>query len=439
MPKDRTTPRKRFFKLAGMTASVASRYTSTRLKTAFSAQSEKEQHLSAMYDSVGAEIVATLGELKGAAMKVGQALSQMQHLFPEEFAEQLVRLQKSAPPMDYELIVRQMMAEFGFPPEKLFASFDREPFAAASIGQVHRARTWEGDEVIVKVQYPGVDVSCESDMQHLKRLLKLGGLLKIDKEALDKLFAEIYQSIIAELNYRQEAKNLRQFREYYQHDDKIIIPQPIEKYSSRRVLTMSYEPGDDISALTAPAYSQQTLQEISERLFLFIGRQIFQLRFLHSDPHPGNFAFRSDGSLIVYDFGCVTALDESIVANYAHAIRAVLREDFVGLDQALLRLGIRAPDKPTVPAEFYRTWMEIALKPMTGNEDPLQRLAGVRKEFMQHRALMFAYWDSFKPSADTFFINRVLGGHLMTLTQMGMIEFLADKLDDLLAEVSPAQ
>lgn len=438
MAKDKTTPRKRFFKLAGMTASVASRYTSTRLRTTFSSKPDKEQQLAEMYDTVGAEIVATLGELKGAAMKVGQALSQMQHLFPEEFAEQLTRLQKAAPPMDYELIVAQMMAEFGFPPEKLFASFDREPFAAASIGQVHRARTWEGDEVIVKVQYPGVDVSCESDMQHLKRLLKLGGLLKIDKEALDKLFAEIYRSIIAELNYRQEAKYLQTFRDYYQHDAKIIIPQPIEKYSSRRVLTMTYEAGDDISVVGGPDYSQAVLEQISERLIRFVGGQIFQLRLLHSDPHPGNFAFRNDGSLVVYDFGCVTALDEQIVRDYAHGIRAVQREDFVGLDQALLRLGIRAPDKPAVPAEFYRTWMDIALKPMTGSEDPLERLAGIRKEFMQHRAMMFAYWDSFQPSAETFFINRVLGGHLMSLTQMGVIDSLAARLDTLLAEVLPA-
>lgn len=437
MPKDKTTPRKRFFKLAGMTASVASRYTSTRLKTAFSAQSQKEQQLADMYDTVGAEIVATLGELKGAAMKVGQALSQMQHLFPEEFAEQLARLQKAAPPMDYELIVQQMVAEFGFPPEKLFASFDAEPFAAASIGQVHRATTWEGDEVIVKVQYPGVDVSCESDMQHLKRLLKLGGLLKIDKAALDNLFAEIYQSILAELNYRQEAKNLQQFREYYKHDRKIIIPQPIAKYSSRRVLTMSFETGDDITLVKPPAYSQAVIEEISERVFRFVARQIFQLHYLHSDPHPGNFAFRSDGSLIVYDFGCVTALDEKIVRDYAHGIRAVMREDFVGLDQALLRLGIRTPGKPTVPAEFYRTWMEIALKPMTGDAEPMERLAAIRKEFMQHRAMMFQYWDSFQPSAETFFINRVLGGHLMSLTQMGVIESMAPKLDKLLDEVLP--
>lgn len=422
------TPKKRFFKLAGMTASVAGRYTRTRMKGVFSSDADKEQDLSDMYRELGWQIVSTLGELKGAAMKVGQAVSQMQHLFPAEFADELAKLQKSAAPMPFEVIEQQLRSELGLPVEKLFEKFDREPFAAASIGQVHRARTWDGKEVVVKIQYPGVDVSCASDMKHLKRLLQLGGLVKVDKKALDKVFDEIQTSLMRELDYQQEAENLLEFHELHKQDEGIVIPLVIENFSSRRVLTLSYEPGDDLKQLKSPRYSQETINLIGHRLFDAIGQQIFQFKAVHSDPHPGNFAFRPDGTLIIYDFGSVTRLSDKLLADYREVITAAIEEDYRRLDSALISLGVRVADGPAVDDAFYKLWLDIFLKPLKSGESFNYGLSTLHEEIRKNRAEIFRYWGAFQPSADTLFVNRVIGGHYLTMAEMGVEANFGDAL-----------
>lgn len=414
------TPKKRFFKLAGMTASVASRYTRTRVKGIFSSPEEKDQEMSELYRQLGGQVVETLGELKGAAMKVGQIVSQMQHLLPEEFAGELARLQKQAPPMPFEVIEQQVCREFGFPPEKIFARFDREPFAAASIGQVHRATTREGQEVVVKIQYPGVDESCESDLKHLKRALQLGGLLKVDKKALDEVFEEIYKGIMRELDYEQEADNLAYFKERHKEDKGIVIPSVIDQYCTARVLTIGYEPGDDIKAVKAPRYSKDVINCIGRRLFDTIAHQIFELRAVHSDPHPGNFAFRPDGTLIIYDFGSVAHLEPTVISGYMDVVDAALKGDFRQLDQALVRLGVRVADGPEVDDSFYKLWLDVLLQPLMEGKAFDFGLNNLQDEIKKNRAEILSYWGAFQPAADTLFINRVIGGHYLNMVELGV-------------------
>src|SRR5690606_8162451 len=159
--------------------------------------------------------VDTLGELKGAVMKVGQVASQTQDFLPKEFSRALQRLQKEAPPMDFDVISKQIEDELGASHKSLFATFDEEPYGAASIGQVHRATTREGEDVIVKVQYPGVGGSVDSDLKQLRLALKLGGLLKMPKASVDQLFAEIRVRLIEELDYENEARNIELFRGFH--------------------------------------------------------------------------------------------------------------------------------------------------------------------------------------------------------------------------------
>ena len=130
-------------------------------------------------------------------------------------------------------------AALGDTPENLFARFDEVPFAAASIGQVHRALTKEGVECVVKIQYPGVKESCDSDLKHLKRLLKLAGLVKVSADVMDKTFEEIRKMLYEELDYKHEAENLKLFGEYYRDHPYIRLPDLIENLSAETVLTLT--------------------------------------------------------------------------------------------------------------------------------------------------------------------------------------------------------
>ena len=149
MTEGPVTKGRRFFKLAGMTAQVAGSYATTRIKSIFQSEESAESDLKAAHERNGGRIARTLGELKGAVMKVGQMASIAGDILPKELAEALRGLQRQAPPVDYEVIAGQIERELGAPPESLFKRFDRAPFASASIGQVHRATTDDGREVVV--------------------------------------------------------------------------------------------------------------------------------------------------------------------------------------------------------------------------------------------------------------------------------------------------
>ena len=311
---------KRFMKLAGMTATVAGRYAGEKLKDVVQNEDKRRESKSKAYGKMAEDITETLGELKGAVMKVGQIVSQTQDFLPEEFSQALKKLQKQAPPVAFSVIQAQIESELGASIEDLFGSIEQEPYAAASIGQVHRAVTKGGEQVIVKVQYPGVDRSVGSDLKQLKLTLKLGGLLKMPKESVDKLFRELEERLTEELDYELEANNLKKFHAYHASDAHVIIPKVIDSLSSQRVLTLEFIEGDGIDDLNALGYDESIKTTIANNLFDMLSRQLFDFQCIHGDPHPGNFAFKADGSIVVYDFGCVKQLKPEIVQAYRDAV-----------------------------------------------------------------------------------------------------------------------
>ncbi|MEO1266967.1 MAG: AarF/ABC1/UbiB kinase family protein, partial [Myxococcota bacterium] len=293
-----TSRRQRFFKLAGMTASVAGNFATNRVKGLFQRQDERERARAEADARSGERIAKTLGELKGAAMKLGQMASMAKDILPNELASALTGLQREAPPMSFDVIRDQIASELGSPPELLFERFDPEPFAAASIGQVHRARTDDGREVVCKVQYPGVDTSVDSDIAHLKFALRASGLLRVPKRALDGLFEELRDRLKEELDYTNEAENVRLFQRLHRDDPHIVIPEVVGERSSGRILTLTYEPGDSIIELPEERYDQATRNLIGERLVHMMYRQIFAFHAVHGDPNPANFACRDNGDLV---------------------------------------------------------------------------------------------------------------------------------------------
>ena len=414
MAKHASSPSKRFLKLAGMTASIASKSVVNSIRNRNADEEQKNAARSQLFQDIGLQIADTLGEMKGAVMKVGQIASQYKDIFPPEVAKAIAKLQSQAPAMPFAAIQQQVEKELGKPLKDLFSSFEIEPFAAASIGQVHRAVLPNGQAVVVKVQYPGVDQACESDLKQVRLALRLMGVLKIDRKLQDQLFQEIHDSLMAELNYEIEAQNLEVFKAFHEKlDAQIIIPNVFKAYSSRRVLTLSLEQGESIEM--ASTWPIETRNQIGHRLIQALGQEMFFLNRFHCDPHPGNFAFRSDGSVIIYDFGSVKTLSFELTHNFKSLVNAARQQDIDQVEELLVQLH-SITEKNKFPQELYQQWIEILLRPLTTHYDFAQNSS--HHDGMRLMKKSLKYWDIFKPSPDTLMINRTISGQYWNLIHL---------------------
>ncbi|MGO1461413.1 MAG: ABC1 kinase family protein [Marinobacter sp.] len=423
----------RFFKLAGMTASVAGQYAGQRARNLLGSENDDGAR-SESYTRMASRISDTLGEMKGAAMKVGQIASQTQDFLPREFSDALEKLQKEAPPMPFGIILEQIETELGKPVGELFEYLQETPYAAASIGQVHRARLHNGTNVIVKVQYPGVDESCDSDLKQLRLALKLGGLLKMPKESVDQLFAEIRERLQEELDYENEARNVEQFMAFHKDDPWVVIPAVIHSHSTRHVLTMVLEEGDHVSGVTPEHYDQATINLIGRRIFTTMADQLFRFQCIHGDPHAGNFAFRPDGSLVMYDFGCVKKLKPAIVEAYRNAVTSALAEDYKALDAYLIDLGARVGSQPAIDEAYYAMWRDILIVPFNSEQPYDFGESSIHKDVAAKTSTVFKYLDSFKPPVESIFIDRMIAGHYWILKRLGVQAAFGEELRRYLAE-----
>ncbi len=409
----------RFFRLTGLTGRVSSSYTGQRVKELFLDAGAAQHSRSKTHVRNAERIVQTLGELKGAVMKVGQYMSIQTDLLPKEFADVLASLQKSAPPVEYDLIASVITSEFGKEPEALFAHFDPEPHASASIGQVHRARLSNGIEVVVKVQYPDVDKNIEGDLGNLKTILSTGSIMGYRKSDLEGVFAEIRDRLYEELDYDQEMENLREFRRIFKRDKRIRIPRVFPAYCSYKVLTMEYLPGDPLEALRAPPYTQEDRDRFGTLLFDLFANQILRLGLLHADPHPGNFAFQKKGPMILYDFGCLKRIPPYIQAACRELARCGIEGDYERIDEALLRLGSRDPRRKAPDPDFYRQYVEVLREPFRPGEPYDFGASKIHERLVELAPLGVSKMFHFKPSRETVFIGRTIGGHYGNMLHIG--------------------
>ncbi|MGP5495030.1 ABC1 kinase family protein [Psychrobacter celer] len=426
------TSGKRFMKLAGMTASIAGKAAKNSFKHLSSDEEKRLQARSELMQDVGIQIAETLGEMKGAVMKVGQIASQYKDVFPPEVAAALEKLQKDAPPMPYTQIRAQIERELKAPVAELFSEFEETPFAAASIGQVHKAVLPSGQRVVVKVQYPNVDENCDSDLKQVRMALKIAGVLNMSKQLQEQLFHEIRQSLHDELDYIKEAHNLRVFGAFHAEDTGIIIPKVISSHSTKRILTLTEEMGETLSV--AATWDNDIKQKIAKRLFHFTAGQLFELYRMHCDPHPGNFAFREDGSVIAYDFGGIRSYSDSEVQLFKRFAQHAIKGDVTALEQDLIALDIRRDDDKHIPGEFYETWLSIGLKPLSIS--PYHKDAfdfgnsQVHHEVITQMRTSLKYFGQFQPSAMTMMLDRTVSGQYWNLVNLGVIIDLSPLVND---------
>lgn len=311
-PKDRS--KGRAMRLAQFGASLAGSYLAYQLQRPFLGEEQAASRRQALRQKRAKQTRETLADLRGPVMKIGQALSMQTRFLSPELIEELSTLQMHAPPMHPALMRAQFKSAFGKYPEEVFRSFDAEPFAAASLGQVHWAITKSGETVAVKIQYPAMREAVESDFQSLRAA---GLAVRLTGHLQDSMIREAQRGILEETDYTKEAKNIEHFRKALAPLKFIHTPTVHPELSSDRVLTMSRVSGLRLTDFLKTNPSQELRDKLGvglTRLFFF---QLFRVKALHADPHPGNYLLNDDGSIGLIDFGCVKFLKPEVVRCYA--------------------------------------------------------------------------------------------------------------------------
>ena len=274
------------------------------------------------------EVYKVLGQMKGTMVKLGQLMSTSEGV-PEEFAEVLTRFQAEVPPMHSQLIRRRLTQELKSPIPDHFAELDEKPIAAASLGQVHRARLHSGEEVAVKVQYPGVAGSVESDLALLKTTLRAMVRAGSRFNMLD-LVEEIRETLLEELDYVLEAKRIRRFLELYEGDPDVRVPRVFDSVSTARVLTMELLPGLTVDRYFASDPTEASRLRFGGMLCRMLWEQIVDFKLVHADPNPANFLVEPDGRVGLVDFGCVRPVPDDVAERFRDFLVALIREDRAG-------------------------------------------------------------------------------------------------------------
>lgn len=288
-------------------------------------------------EALGALLLDELDHLKGMAMKVGQILSYMDVGFPDEVTAQLARLRTGVTPLPFATIAAEIERSLGRSIDACFAEIESTPVAAASIGQVHRARTLDGDRVAVKVRYPDVRATLEGDFAQLERLGALAGAVAaVDGRAL---VAELFARVVEECDYAREAEWQRRFSAFFADHPRIRVPKVHDTLSSDAVLTTTWADGLDFETFVARA-SPSARDVASEALLDFAFAPLFAKGWLHADPHPGNQIYAEDGTIVALDFGCVRAFDETFLTRFDAFCRAVLEDDGAAFRRSAIELGL---------------------------------------------------------------------------------------------------
>jgi len=300
-----------------------------------------------------------LGALKGPAMKLGQLLSMQTEMLPEEALQELASLQMQAPGMHASLARAQFKSSLGKYPEEMFREFDPEPFAAASLGQVHRAVTRDGEKAAVKIQYPAIRSAIEGDL----KLLRSATLpTQFTGHVPVALLDEIQRGLLEETDYLREADNLEFFGKGLSGLEYVAIPLVYRKLTTDRVLTMSYIEGETLSDLLKRKPSQAFRDLLGIQLCEMYETQLQRLKVLHADHHPGNYLFQPNGTIGLIDFGCVKRISFDVLELRRCYRHRTWRESIIVRVDEVLKFTNN--DRDTIQTQFLRlmphTMMEIA-------------------------------------------------------------------------------
>ncbi len=430
----------RFFQLSRLSTAVSASYAVSKVKRLFQGAEAAAASLDAAHLKNAARIAETLGELKGAVMKLGQIISIQEEMVPKEFRTLLGKLQAQAPPMHPSFAIEIIESELKGKLRDLFADFERKPFAAASLGQVHRATLPGGEPVVVKVQYPGIDESVAADLRLVRPLVKTLAATSRNfdlREALEEVEARLSE----EVDYLHEAENQEAMRAAFERlgrrlpdgRPEVVIPRVFPSHTTRRILTMERlsglhldrfceavtDPDVRLAARTALAHATWTME--------------LEIGMLHADPHPGNYlflgetapggAFRFGGQIGLLDFGCVKVFPESFLRHYLRLLRAIVARDDAGIAGAMVALGfLEEAERDSARAREWVDWSYLSCEPLLEDRPWPSRPGESWEGFIarMHEGLQRVVWrvGAYTPR-DAVYLNRVSFGLMCFWARLG--------------------
>ncbi|MDQ6984184.1 MAG: AarF/ABC1/UbiB kinase family protein [Ghiorsea sp.] len=317
-------------------------------KRPFLSNAAKEQQTSDIDEANANILFQALVQLRGTALKVAQMLSMESDILPEKYRKELAKSYYQVPPLNRALMRKVIIQELGQAPEQVFKEIESKAFAAASLGQVHQATSFQGERLAVKVQYPGIEHTISSDIRMVKQLtrpMKEHAEIKIVLE-------EIEARLVEETDYTKEATNINWFTAHLDMEQ-VIIPKVYPVQSSKCVLTMQYIDGLHLTEWLKTKPSQQRRDKAAQAIYDIFMRSVFELRRFHADPNIGNYLFQESGKVVLLDFGCVKQISPVFAQQYAELFKSVAAADYDALFSLYQDIGVLQVATNAIPKSYY--------------------------------------------------------------------------------------
>ncbi|MAZ09589.1 MULTISPECIES: AarF/ABC1/UbiB kinase family protein [unclassified Limnobacter] len=419
--------------LTRMGVGAGAKIASHTVRNFFRRGDSKDEANRNFYRAQAKELADELGRLKGSVMKAGQMLSLYgQYFLPEEAVEVLATLQDNTPAVSWSFVEPQLIDALG---EKTIAKLDiqRKPIAAASLGQAHLATIKAtGEQVVVKIQYPGVANAIDTDIRTLSRLISA---TRLAPKALDltDVFNELRDMLVRECDYLQEREFTETFHDRLANNSRFIVPKVYPEFCAQRVLTTRYEPGYSVSSKEVQALSQSRRNALAKSFAELFVTEFFDWNLVQTDPHFGNYRVRIDSQgendqIVTLDFGATRPFDKSFVESYGRIVRGSLQADRREVAQGVLEIGLMDASTPQSFLEGFGDLTELIVEPFRKPFDPMvpDRLytPGGAYRFgdtdlparVGQTAALKMMSKHFKiPPQEIIFLHRRIGGVLVTL------------------------
>ena len=384
----------RYANLGTSAGSIALKFLGTRL-------------LNKEHDKNAEDLKNILGSLKGPIMKIAQLLSTVPDLLPEEYVNELTKLQSNAPPMGWNFVKRRMKNELGFDWLDSFDSFEKEPFAAASLGQVHRA-VYKGENVVCKLQYPDMNSIVDADVNQLKLIFSIYKKIdtSIDTSEIQK---EISVRIKEELEYKQEQKHIQLFNLIFNEFNEVRIPKVYKEISTNRLISMNFLPGNKL--LHFKKYPHAVRQKIAKNMFTAWYYPFYKYGVIHGDPHLGNYSSDKNANINLLDFGCIRVFKPSFVKGVIDLYHAIKNNDTDLAIHAYESWGFENISKDLI--DVLNIWAKFLYSPLMENklrkmQDTNSSTYGAEAASKVHRELKKI--GGVKPPREFVFMDRAAIG-----------------------------
>jgi predicted unusual protein kinase regulating ubiquinone biosynthesis (AarF/ABC1/UbiB family) len=351
-----------------------------------------------------------LAQMRGAAMKVGQMISMdAGDMLPAELTDLLARLRSDAKSMPEKELINLLESEWGISWQKKFIQFPLQPIAAASIGQVHKVITQDLKRLAIKIQYPGIKKSINSDVDNVSTLIKMTGLLPKGLD-ITPLLTEAKKQLHDEADYALEGHYLEQYAAVVEDDDAFVMPVLDKEFSSDTILAMSFVDGIPIEQLVDA--SQQTRDQVMSHLMRLFFKELFDFQLVQTDPNFANYQYDQDThKIVLLDFGATRIYTSQMAESYRQLMQGAYEHDKTKIHQAILDIGLIGEDLPEKVQQNITDLAYAACEPLYG-ESPYDFAASDLSSRLQHQGMQLELEKEYAhtPSANAIFLHRKLGG-----------------------------